>query len=375
YKITKNYFYIADPALGKIKLKSEEFQKKYSGFALVSKPNEKFRAIKNDNANEWHIYIDHFKNNKLRFILLFIISILFSLSVLLVPSFISSLTHNYEVTKSIDNNYLLSLIVIIPLFIILYLVRMNFMLSTVKNLDTDNYKNIIGKLFNVPFKFYLTRSSSTILFRLGLLRSNREMLFETIFKGILDGLVAIILLIAISINHFSSSIIMILISLIVGIFLFFLRKNIILKNKLELNEYTKLQSLEYETFSSIFSIKANSQEKYMENLLEEKNKESVQAYYNRNKISNVYSTISYFINTFGSILVLLLSIILIPNSQINVGILIFIFTLSGLYFQNFSSIFDTFNTLGTLKNNMIKINDIIEQKNESFYNGNIKIYN
>src|SRR5699024_10845631 len=99
------------------------------------------------------------------------------------------------------------------------------------------------------------------------------------------------------------------------------------------------------------------------------------AYYNRNKISNVYSTISYFINTFGSILVLLLSIILIPNSQINVGILIFIFTLSGLYFQNFSSIFDTFNTLGTLKNNMIKINDIIEQKNESFYNGNIKIYN
>jgi len=375
YKITKKYFYIADPALGKIKLKSEDFQKKYSGFALVSKPNKKFKTIKNDDINEWHIYIDHLKNNKLRFVLLFSISILFSLSVLLVPSFISSLTHDYEVTKNIDNNYLLSLIVIIPLFILLYLVRMNFMLSAVKNLDTDNYRKIIKKLFRVPFKFYLTRSSSTILFRLGLLRSNREMLFETIFKGILDGLVAIILLIAISINHFSSSIIMILLSLIVGVILFLLRKNIILKNKLELNEYTKMQSLEYETFSSIFSIKANSQEKYMENLLEEKNKESIQAYYNRNKTSNVYSTITYFINTFGSILVLLLSIILIPNSQINVGILIFIFTLSGLYFQNFSSIFDTFNTLGTLKNNMIKINDIIEQKSESFYNGDIKINN
>ncbi|WP_413527682.1 peptidase domain-containing ABC transporter, partial [Marinilactibacillus psychrotolerans] len=127
--------------------------------------------------------------------------------------------------------------------------------------------------------------------------------------------------------------------------------------------------LEYETFSSIFSIKANSQENYMKNLLEKKNKDSMHAYYNRNKISNIYSTITYFINTFGPIIVLLLSLLFIPEGELNIGTFIFIFTLSSIYFQNFSSIFNTFNTLGTLKNNMIKINDITEQKDTDVYSG------
>lgn len=373
YKITKKHFFVVDPALGKLRLEKEEFIRKYSGFALVAKSNEDFVKIKSNKLNQWKLYLNYAKKNKLRLVSLFFVSILFSLSVLLVPSFIRSLTNYYEVRQSISNNYLYSLIIIIPSFLALYLTRITSMLNTVKSLDLSNYKTIIDKLFSVPFKFYLTRSSSNILFRLGLLRANRDMIIETIFRGVLDGLVAIVLLIAIFLTHFVSFLVMAIFSIVFGLSLAVLRRNIMLKNKLELNEYNRLQSLEYETFSSIFSIKANSQENYMKKLLEKKNKDSMHAYYNRNKISNVYSTITYFTNTFGPIIVLLLSLLFIPEGELSIGTFIFIFTLSSIYFQNFSSIFNTFNTLGTLKNNMIKINDITEQKDNDVYSGEEKL--
>src|SRR5690625_4330464 len=174
-------------------------------------------------------------------------------------------------------------------------------------------------------------------------------------------------------NDFISFVFLTTISLIFGLVLAVLRKDIVLKNKLELNEYTRLQSLEYETFSSIFSIKANSQEEYMGDLLMDTNKDALVSYVNRSKVNNIYSTIIYFLNTFGPMVLLVMTVLFSKNENLNIGLLIFIFSLSGVYFQNFSSLFNTFNTLGTLKNNLLRINDILDQKDEEEYVGQKEI--
>jgi len=374
YKIKNNNYYIIDPALGKIKLTQQEFSEKYSNFALTSTPNENFSKIKpKEKHNNWKLYIDYFLENKKRFILLFSISLIFSLSILLIPTFIGSFTSYYEKNQTISNEYTLSLLLIVPLLLALYYSRVSFMLHTVKRMDLNHYHKIVKKLFSVPFQFFLTRSSSLILFRLALLRSNRELIFDTIFKGILDSIVTIVLLIAVLMNDFISFVFLTTISLIFGLVLAVLRKDIVLKNKLELNEYTRLQSLEYETFSSIFSIKANSQEEYMGDLLMDTNKDALVSYVNRSKVNNIYSTIIYFLNTFGPMVLLVMTVLFSKNENLNIGLLIFIFSLSGVYFQNFSSLFNTFNTLGTLKNNLLRINDILDQKDEEEYVGQKEI--
>ncbi|TBW90312.1 ATP-binding cassette domain-containing protein, partial [Staphylococcus hominis] len=110
----------------------------------------------------------------------------------------------------------------------------------------------------------------------------------------------------------------------------------------------------------------------MHKLLQKKNKDALDFFVERTSITNIYSTIIYFISTFGAISVLLISLILNPNN-ISISQLIFIFTISGVYFSSFSTLFDTINTIGLLKNNMLHINDILDQESEKEDNIKVRI--
>lgn len=60
---------------------------------------------------------------------------------------------------------------------------------------------------------------------------------------------------------------LIIISIVLGLFLYFIRKLIILKNKEEIIEGTKLQGKEYETLLAISYLKSTGQEEYVKSLL------------------------------------------------------------------------------------------------------------
>ncbi|HCY4746088.1 TPA: ATP-binding cassette domain-containing protein, partial [Staphylococcus aureus] len=98
--------------------------------------------------------------------------------------------------------------------------------------------------------------------------------------------------------------------------------------------------------------------------------EALDFFVKRNAITNIYSTVVYFISTFGAISVLLITLILSTHT-FNTSQLIFMFTVSGVYFSSFSTLFDTINTIGLLKNNMLHVNDILEQNIEE--DNNIKV--
>ncbi|HCY4718995.1 TPA: ATP-binding cassette domain-containing protein, partial [Staphylococcus aureus] len=200
--------------------------------------------------------------------------------------------------------------------------------------------------------------------------NNRELILDTISSGLLDILMIFVLLVAIAINNIESLVVVIIFSCIFGTSLYFLRKKLLIQYKSELSKYTQLQSLEYETFSSLFSIKASAHESYMHTILQQKNKEALDFFVKRNAITNIYSTVVYFISTFGAISVLLITLILSTHT-FNTSQLIFMFTVSGVYFSSFSTLFDTINTIGLLKNNMLHVNDILEQNIEE--DNNIKV--
>ncbi|HCY4912484.1 TPA: ATP-binding cassette domain-containing protein, partial [Staphylococcus aureus] len=63
--------------------------------------------------------------------------------------------------------------------------------------------------------------------------------------------------------------------------------------------------------------------------------------------------------------------LILSTHTFNTSQLIFMFTVSGVYFSSFSTLFDTINTIGLLKNNMLHVNDILEQNIEE--DNNIKV--
>ncbi|HCY5386081.1 TPA: hypothetical protein O1X27_002749, partial [Staphylococcus aureus] len=292
------------------------------------------------------------------------------LSSLFVPMYISQISERFTNNMFKSDPLLLSIIFLIPSFILVYFLRAQIVLKNIKEMDLSNYNTITKKLFELPFFYFKSRNSSTILFRLSLLKNNRELILDTISSGLLDILMIFVLLVAIAINNIESLVVVIIFSCIFGTSLYFLRKKLLIQYKSELSKYTQLQSLEYETFSSLFSIKASAHESYMHTILQQKNKEALDFFVKRNAITNIYSTVVYFISTFGAISVLLITLILSTHT-FNTSQLIFMFTVSGVYFSSFSTLFDTINTIGLLKNNMLHVNDILEQNIEE--DNNIKV--
>ncbi|MEH6979431.1 cysteine peptidase family C39 domain-containing protein, partial [Bacillus pseudomycoides] len=183
-KIKNGMFYIVDPNFGRGKLTLEEFNEHFSNLVLLAEPTEATKKI-NLRENPFKMYVDYFKGTYLDLILLLICSILSTATVLLVSIFMKDLIdRTTDSSNSILNgNMIMGLLGLMIMFIVFDLLKNNLVVIFSAKLDKSIYTGVINKLFRVPYKFYLTRNSSDILFRLNLLKSNRDFFIETLIKS------------------------------------------------------------------------------------------------------------------------------------------------------------------------------------------------
>lgn len=372
-RIKNNNYFIVDPNIGRIKVKFEDFNKSFSNIALWCKPKKNKKTLIKEKENYLNIYIDFFKSQKLIFLFLLFISILSYAVSLITPNIMKFFTDNYNNRQEITTNkniILFSAAILIYTFIFIF--RSIIVVKFSALMDKNIYKKVVKKLLNVSYNFFLTRNSSDLMYRLGLLKTNREYLINTVLLGIINcGMVLTVNIIMYSINP-TLFWYTLLISVFMGLILLFIRKKIITNHRLEIIEGTKLQSLEYETLSAMFTIKASNQESYMEALFYEQYEKSLNLYRKRTFNNDLYSmTISLF-STFGPVC-LFLVILFVLNDKITIGEAIFGYTLLGIYFSNLGNIFTAFNVYGTLKNNLERISDILEHPSEEKDKNAIKI--
>lgn len=372
-RIKNNNYFIVDPNIGRIKVKFEDFNKSFSNIALWCKPKKNKKTLIKEKENYLNIYIDFFKSQKLIFLFLLFISILSYAVSLITPNIMKFFTDNYNNRQEITTNkniILFSAAILIYTFIFIF--RSIIVVKFSALMDKNIYIKVVKKLLNVSYNFFLTRNSSDLMYRLGLLKTNREYLINTVLLGIINcGMVLTVNIIMYSINP-TLFWYTLLISVFMGLILLFIRKKIITNHRLEIIEGTKLQSLEYETLSAMFTIKASNQESYMEALFYEQYEKSLNLYRKRTFNNDLYSmTISLF-STFGPVC-LFLVILFVLNDKITIGEAIFGYTLLGIYFSNLGNIFTAFNVYGTLKNNLERISDILEHPSEEKDKNSIKI--
>ena len=85
-----------------------------------------------------------------------------------------------------DDEYLKIVFLIMILYAGLSFIKSIRTISFSKLMDEYTYKSVINKLFTVPFNFFLTRNSSDLLYRLTLLKSNRNFLVDKLISSIFN---------------------------------------------------------------------------------------------------------------------------------------------------------------------------------------------
>ncbi|RWZ58687.1 peptidase domain-containing ABC transporter [Halobacillus fulvus] len=358
-KISKGTFTIIDPNIGRMKVGEAEFKERFSNIVLWSAPPEDRQKIK-ENDSYLRVYRDFFTKHKKVMLMLLCISVLSYGVMLITPNLMKFFTDHYENIKTIttSENFLLILAAIL-LYILIFVLKSFAVVKFSALMDKSIYKKVLHKLLSVPYSFFLTRNSSDLMYRLGLLKTNREFLVETVLKGIIDfGMVVTINVIMLTINPVLFWYTL-AISMLMGILLVYIRKNILKNHRLEIVEGTKLQSLEYESLSAMFTIKASNQESFMRGLLHEQYDKALELYKKRTFTNDLYATVISIFNTFGPVC-LFIVILFVLDGSISIGSAIFGYTLLGIYFSSLGNIFTAFNVYGTLKNNLERISDILE---------------
>lgn len=359
YNKQTNNVIIVDPAIGRVKFSITELINLSSGLIICAYPNENFEKRK-EKESVWKPLLFLAKSVNSKFIVALLLSILtyfFSLTIpLLIQMFIDRLNMNVVIFKDSD---LLLAICSLVLFLFLSYCRNKVIVSMELVIDKNLLMELMEHILRLPYKYFETRSTGEIIFRINLLNSIRLLISEGLIRGIIDaGSVLFILAYMFCLSH---NMVIVVILILVGIFLLAsaISNRVVVLNKSELAELAQISNLETETVEMIFDIKCLGVETLFLNRL----KEQYQQFQNKFKIRELLSrcivSLLQFFQLFIPFLLLLVNLYYINETQLSIGMVVAFYTLSNMVITNCIALVQEVTNFRLMKNYILRINDIL----------------
>lgn len=256
-KRTKNKFHIIDPAKGKEKINSSDFESKWTGVLILVQNNPSINYDENI-PSKINVFKQILKNNK------FIIMYVFVLSVIInFLGIAGAFYYKYLVDSIIPSNILKKLHIISIAVLLLYIIhafisflRYQVSLKLSLKIDIDFMKNYYYHVLNLPVNFYERRKSGEILSRFSDLSKIREALSSVTITLLVDTLMVIVggsILFYQSSKLFMITLVLIPIYLVIG---FSFRKTLERYSRLVMEQEATLSSFLIESFSGYQIIKS-----------------------------------------------------------------------------------------------------------------------
>ncbi|MDN3427400.1 peptidase domain-containing ABC transporter [Microbacterium sp. APC 3898] len=186
--ISKKHIVVVDPALGRRKIRHEEFDEKFTGFVLCLTPTERFVKSKGPSHIKFFLSFALGKP-KLIFLILFG-SLVLQLFTLVVPWMTTWITDNIIVPKNGNamSSIGIGLFVLFISFQILSWFRGFLVAKLQTTIDQSLMETFIGKLLTLPYNFFENRSVGELLFRANSNVYIRQILSTKVISFLIDGI-------------------------------------------------------------------------------------------------------------------------------------------------------------------------------------------
>ena len=367
-KIKNNKYYIVDPSEGRRKLDINEFEEKYSGYVLQSKPNKDFSTRKEDKL--WSPYIKIFLKEKKLIALLIFFSLFLQSFVIVVPVVTQFMLDEVLMKGQIDysNYFLVAIMVFVFNYFLFNLFQNEISLRLFKNLDFNLSHSYFNHLLKVDYSYFETRTTGDLLYRFSNLRNIRSMLSNQLIDLFLNIiLLSIIITYMLIKSLYMSGIILILVT-ILYVFILILRPFVHEANRNELAKDTDLYSHQTETLSGILDIKISGSEGYIIQKWYSRYQKFVKAYIRKERILGLLNSFTTAFTFFMPLLIIWIGIHQISNNMMSIGELMAFQSLA-IYFINTSkNSIMSLDTFFQLKVYLRRIKDVMDtpvEKNNS----------
>ncbi|MGZ9815643.1 peptidase domain-containing ABC transporter [Peribacillus simplex] len=362
-RVTKKHYKIVDPAKGKMKLSQDEFQRKFTGYALAVTPSTAFDERKKQEKNIIFHYLKKHKNLLFGILLL----TLFLQGVMItVPLFTKWFTDSILIQKD-KSLFAVTGLMVIGIFLsylLLTSLRVWILSRTETILDRSIMSDFMSKLVHLPFSFFDNRTSGDIIFRTNSNFYIRDILSTTLITVFID----VLLIITYSIIMFTFSpkltVLLLVLTLVLIIALFFNSK--VIRNLVDRNikDKVKVQSLVTEFVHNSLDVKVLG----IENQLFNKWKTNYQTQLMSTQKLNIWEgmihTVTSSIQVIIPLVILWIGSMMLMNNELTIGTIIAFSSIATAFITPVVSLSNHYTQIVSIKAYFSRIEDVLKTKEE-----------
>lgn len=362
-KVKKGRIYIVDPGMGKLVYSEDDFLQHFSQYvvSIISADNVERKKNRESYSQIYKIIFSGWKS----FVPLLILSLLNYAVSFMIPLFIGQIMNNVTFGKDIKKSILfpmLGVISIVYFFVLLFqkIVSVNLTAS----IDGRLKKNIMDKIFHMPYRFFANRSKGDLLYSISGLIRIRDLFVNQFLIGLLDiGLMVCIFcyLAWLNPNILFSCVFFVIVNISI---LICTHGEIDQKNKLSVRSQNEVQNKETEIVYSIMGIKMEGFEDDIHKQWDKEYKKYVYRYVDGQIYSGIILTISQILTFLAPFFVVFIAINEFSSSERIVGTVFSVYTLVALLFTKTQNVFNVILGFINSKTFISRANEIIEAEEE-----------
>jgi ABC-type bacteriocin/lantibiotic exporter with double-glycine peptidase domain len=381
-KIKGNTLSIVNPAVGSMKFSLEEFKEHFSSICIEVTPTEKFTPVKNNYATGKYILKNMVENKKI-LVLITVLSLLIGLFSIEIPLKLQEIINKVVYQDNFSLSYLLLFFLMLLVYFIIKYVQENLIINAKVKIDGANFKELILHLLKLPYKFFESRNSSDLLFRIGSVHSISDLITSKVINLVVNVVVLLVILVYMLLSYksliFACLVVTVCYCLFVALMTPYLQEKLIYS----VIEQSNLQLKNLDIIQGIYNIKTSALETHISKDWEEQLAKTLKRQKSYAVFTNVYSIVVQGIIFIAPIFTLIISLKFFSAIEMNVGALFGIYALSQIYFQTLSSLLENLkDTLVNLKS-VERVIDILYYKKEeegdkafpTDYKGNLSLEN
>jgi ATP-binding cassette subfamily B protein RaxB len=322
-KVHRNGITILDPAMGERRLTLDEVDKAFTGVALELTPSNEFKKIDERVRLGLTAFWTKVQGLVPSLTKLFILSLLLQVFVLAAPYYTQLVVD--EVLVSQDKPLLVVLALGFGLIMLLQVITQTLRGWVVLHLGSvmsvQMAANLMRHLLHLPLSYFEKRHMGDVVSRFGSLNSVRELLTNSLVEGVIDGIMAIAVLVMMYLYSPQLSLVVGIAVIIYALLRWALYRPLHQLTEASIVASAKEQSNFMETVRGMQSIKLFGLQTQRLNIWQNRFADAVNQNYRLGKWQISYSTINQLLFGIENVLVIYLAALAVMAGDISVGML------------------------------------------------------
>lgn len=365
-KITRDGYWIHDPAMGERKVSPEAFDKGFTGIVLELSPTQHFEKKQEKQTLKLSDFWGRIVGLKRSLGQIIALSLLLQVFALFNPLFMQTVVDDVLLRK--DTNLLVVLAIGFSLLMLISVgtgvLRQFVVLHLTTKLSMQMSSNLFKHLIRLPMKYFSTRHLGDIVSRFQSLDSVRDILTNGMVTAVVDGLMAILVLVAMLVYDVQLAFIVIGLVVLYGLIRWAFYRPFHLLNEEVIVASANENSHFMESMRAIQTIKVFQKENDRQNQWQNKLAEVMNREIRVFRWEIGYSTIKDLIFGFENIIVIYIGALAVMQGDMSLGMLYAFISYKSRFIGSIDSLIDQWLQFKMLGMHLDRLADIIHTEPE-----------